>query len=54
MVLIYGKALVARSSTRILFFQQIWNEDLEKMEWVHYHTIQERAFIYFMPGNIRI
>jgi hypothetical protein len=37
MVLVYGKALVARSSSRILFFKQIWNECREIDEWQQYY-----------------
>ena len=33
MFLIYDKILVARCSTQIVFFQQIWNKDDNIFEW---------------------
>ena len=47
MVLIYGEALVVRSSSKIYFFKQ-------EKSWQLYHTIFVRGFIYYIKGNVRI
>ena len=54
MVLFMGKALIVRSSTQILFFKQQYNLMTNVTEWVQYHKIKVRGFIYFIKGNIRI
>jgi hypothetical protein len=54
MVLFGNTALIVRSSSKILFFKQIYNKILFKTEWINYHTIKARGFIYFIKGNIRI
>jgi hypothetical protein len=54
MVLFIGKALIVRSSDKILFFKQEFNKMTEKTNWVLYHQIKVRGFIYFIKGNIRI
>lgn len=54
MYLIGGKALVARSSSQILFFKRELVEDLGCYEWKLYHTLEHRGFIYFIKGNKRI
>lgn len=54
MVLFNGKALIVRSSDKVLFFRQQYNEMARITEWVQYHKIKVRGFIYFIKGNIRI
>ena len=54
MFLINGTALVARSSSKILFFKLIRDEFTQEQSWNNYHTIQNRGFIYFIKGNKRI
>lgn len=54
MYLIYNKALVARSSSDIVFFKLMKDEENGERVWVQYHTIPTRGFIYFIKGNIRI
>jgi len=53
MYLIYEKALVARSSGDILFFKQEEDEEGKK-KWKLYHQIEQRGFIYYIKGNVRI
>lgn len=51
MYLLYGEALVTRSSGSILFFKI----DEETGEWTRYHSLPNmRGSIYFIRGNIRI
>lgn len=54
MVLIYGEAIVVRSSGCILFFKQVTDTFLKTESWQEYHSIKVRAFIYYIKGNIRI
>ena len=55
MALIYNSALVARSSSDILFFKIETDEDTDVRKWKLYHTISNvRGFIYYIKGNIRI
>jgi hypothetical protein len=54
MTLVYGEALVARSSSQILFFKQIEDKMTKNVSWTLYHHINERGFAYFIKGNIRI
>ena len=54
MVLIYNEALVARSSSKVLFFKQIYDKVLCIRKWMLFHTIKVRGMIYFIKGNIRI
>ena len=54
MVLIKGEALIARSSSRILFFKQVTSKEPIKTSWELYHQIRLRGFIYFIKGNDRI
>jgi len=49
-----GEALIVRSSGCIYFFKQIYDEELEKSLWKSYYKIVQRAFIYYIKGNIRI
>ena len=52
--LINNKALVARSSSRILFFKMVKDMDTGIRKWIHYETIDTRGNIYFIKGNVRI
>jgi hypothetical protein len=54
MVLVFEEALIARSSSKILFFKQEFDEDLQCTRWVLYDTLKIRGFIYFIRGNVRI
>lgn len=54
MFLVYGAALVARSSSDILFFKQEVNDVTGVLEWKQYLVIPARGFIYYIKGNVRI
>lgn len=54
MVLIYGEALVVRSSSKIYFFKQEKSDMTGEWSWQLYHTIFVRGFIYYIKGNVRI
>ena len=54
MVLIYGEALVIRSSNSILFFKQEVDKFTKTEHWHEYHSIKVRGFLYYIKGNIRI
>lgn len=54
MVLVYNNALIARSSSDILFFKIEKDEDTEERKWKLYHDIEVRGFIYYIKGNVRI
>ena len=54
MFLINETALVARSSSQILFFRLILDEFTGLKSWVNYHTIEEGGNIFFIKGNKRI
>lgn len=54
MVLFNGEALIARSSTCVLFFKQVKDKMTGVRSWQQYHQINKRAFVYFIKGNIRI
>lgn len=55
MFLINDRALITRSSSKILFFKQIPNDDDEGLlEWKLYQVLNIRGFIFFIKGNIRI
>jgi hypothetical protein len=54
MVLIYGKALIVRSSSQVLFFKQVYDKVNEAWSWEQYNEIDVRGLIYFIKGNIRI
>ena len=53
MYLIYDKALVARSSSDILFFKLV-KDDEGVRRWEQYKMINVRGFIYYIKGNVRI
>lgn len=54
MFLIYGKALVVRCSSQILFFKLTYDDFLKTWNWKIYHSLDQRGFIYYIKGNIRI
>jgi hypothetical protein len=54
MYLIYGQALIARSSSEVLFFKRVTDEYTKEKKWKMYHRIEARGFIYYIKGNIRI
>lgn len=54
MYLVNNKALIARSSSRILFFKIIVEEETGDRNWTLYDTISLRGFIFYMKGNDRI
>ena len=54
MYLINNKALIVRSSSRILFFKIIQNEETLEKKWTHFHTLRIRGFIFYIKGNVRI
>ena len=55
MYLINNKALIARSSSRILFFKIKHDEDDPSIKfWKEYRVLNVRGFIYFIKGNKRI
>ena len=54
MYLVNDKALVARSSSLILFFKLETPEGEDDKKWVLYHTLHIRGMIYFIKGNKRI
>lgn len=53
MFLIFNTALIARSSSDILFFK-IEKDDEGKREWKQYKMLEVRGFIYYIKGNVRI
>ena len=54
MVLVFDEALIARSSSKILFFKQVYCDELETTKWELYNMLKIRGFIYFIRGNVRI
>ena len=59
MYLINNKALVARSSSKIVFFKIVEEEDendptITNRFWKQYNQLDVRGFIYFIKGNKRI
>ena len=54
MYLVYNSALVARSSSDILFFKIVKDEETGERKWKLYHTEEVRGFIYYIKGNVRI
>ena len=55
MYLVNNKALIARSSSKVLFFKIFKDEEDEsKKEWKQYRELEVRGFIYFIKGNKRI
>ena len=54
MYLVNDKALIARSSSQILFFKQMTDRFTLEKSWKCYHVLDIRGFIYFIKGNKRI
>ena len=54
MYLVYNSALMARSSSDVLLFKIVVNEETGERQWVQYHTIPTRGFITYIKGNVRI
>jgi hypothetical protein len=57
MYLFNNKALIARSSSKIVFFKIETEEDENRniiKKWRQYNEIQARGFIFFIKGNKRI
>lgn len=54
MYLVYNQALIARSSSDILFFKQVYDDNTETVKWKQYKVIEARGFIYYIKGNVRI
>jgi hypothetical protein len=51
MFLVFNQALVARSSTKMMFFKI----KKETGKWTNYHTIHNmRGTVFFIRGNVRI
>jgi hypothetical protein len=53
MYLVYNGALIARSSSDILFFKIVKDEDGRRL-WKQYCILEVRGFIYYIKGNVRI
>lgn len=59
MYLVNNKALIARSSSKIVFFKIFEEEDendssIIVKSWKQYNQLNIRGFIYFIKGNKRI
>ena len=54
MYLVHDKALVARSSSQVLFFKLVSDPVTKEKSWVNYHVLDIRGMIYFIKGNKRI
>lgn len=54
MFLVYEQALVARSSSEILFFKIVVDDYTGERYWKQYKVIQARGMIYYIKGNVRI
>lgn len=54
MYIVYNKALIARSSSDILFFKLAEDENTKTQKWKQYKIIEARGFIYYIKGNVRI
>jgi hypothetical protein len=59
MYLVNNKALIARSSSKIVFFKIFEEEDENDSSkivksWKQYKQLNIRGFIYFIKGNKRI
>jgi hypothetical protein len=54
MYLVYNSALLARSSSDILFFKIVEDEDTKERKWQQYKVLEVRGFIYYIKGNVRI
>lgn len=54
MFLIKETCLVARSSSKVLFFKRVLDDRINKSFWTHYETLNHKGQLYFIKGNIRI
>ena len=54
MELVFNSALIARSSSDLVFFKIVEDEKTLERTWVQYHSIETRGFLYYIKGNIRI
>ena len=54
MFLVNETALIARSSSQILFFKLELDEFTKEKYWHNYHTLDQGGSIYFIKGNKRI
>lgn len=54
MFLIYNTALIARSSSSILFFKVEKELETEVRRWKQYDELHIRGLIYYIKGNVRI
>lgn len=54
MVLVYNKVFIVKSSSDILFFKIIVEDETELRLWKQYDKILERGNIYYIKGNVRI
>lgn len=57
MYLFNNKALIARSSSKVVFFRIFEEEDENRniiRKWKQYNEIHARGFIFFIKGNKRI
>lgn len=55
MYLFNNKALIVRSSSKVLFFKIVQDEDHPEIkEWKQYYEVEARGLIYFIKGNKRI
>ena len=54
MVLVFNQALIARSSSDIMFFKLEYDEETEDRLWRQYEKIESRGSIYYIKGNLRI
>ena len=54
MYLINGRCLIARSSSKILFFKIESDKFTGAKSWENFHTLNVRGMIYFIKGNKRI
>ena len=54
MFLVNETALIARSSSQILFFKLDLDEFTKEKYWRNYHTLDQGGSIFFIKGNKRI
>ena len=53
MFMVNSRALIARSSSQILFFKQMIDEEDETIkEWKQYNVVNRRGFIFFIKGGL--
>ena len=54
MELLFDEALCVRSSSKVLFFRQIWDYEFEIYQWELYYSLKIKGSIYYIRGNQRI